>query len=78
MPWIKEVLSDSTIVPRQGYDKATGRNDSTRRVALLSKERYVVVIRYTDNNKWAFVTAYIIDNERTYNKLVSAPRWTGI
>ena len=78
MPWIKEVLNDSTIVPRQGYDKATGRNDSTRRVTLVSKERYIVVIRYADKNKWTFVTAYIIDNERTYNQLMNAPRWVGI
>ena len=78
MPWIEEVLNDSTIVPRQGYDKATGRNDSTRRVTLVSKERYVVVIRYIDKNKWAFVTAYIIDNERTYRQLMNAPRWVGV
>ena len=78
MLWIEEVLNDSTIVPRQGYDKATGRNDSTRRVTLVSKERYVVVIRYTGKNKWAFVTAYIIDNERTYKQLMTAPRWVGV
>ena len=78
MLWIEEVLNDSTIVPRQGYDKATGRNDSTRRVTLVSKERYVVVIRYTGKNKCAFVTAYIIDNERTYKQLMTAPRWVGV
>lgn len=78
MLWIKDVLNDPTIVPRQGYDKATNRNDRTRRVALVSNEHYVVVIRYTDNSKWEFVTAYIIDNERTYNKLLNAPLWTGL
>ena len=74
MPWIKDVLADSTIVPRQGYDKATGKNDNSRRVALVSKERYVVVIR-DDGKRWRFVTAFLIDNDDTYNKLIAAPVW---
>lgn len=74
IPWIKEVLLDSSIVPRQGYDKATGRNDNSRRVTLISKERYVVIIR-SDGTKWRFVTAYLIDNNDTYKKLMSAPLW---
>lgn len=74
MPWINEVLHDSTIVPRQGYDKARGKNDNNSRIALVSQEKYVVVIRNTGKS-WRFVTAYLIDNIDTYNKLMSAPAW---
>jgi len=74
MSWIKDVLMDSSIVPRQGYDKAVGKNDNSRRVALVSKERYIVVIR-DDGKKWRFVTAYLIDNAETKRKLVAAPIW---
>lgn len=74
MPWINEVLQDSTIIPRQGYDKARGKNDNSRRIALVSREKYVVVIRSTGRT-WRFVTAYIIDNIDTYNKLMAAPKW---
>lgn len=74
MQWIEEVLQDSTIVPRQGYDKARGRNDNRRRVVLVSKEKYVVIIRRAGKS-WKFVTAYLIDNDSTYYKLMSAPVW---
>ena len=33
--WIKYILQDPTIVPRQGYDKAKKRYDNSRRVAFL-------------------------------------------
>ena len=72
--WIKEVLLDSSIIPRQGYDKAKNTHDSTRRVALLTPEDYVVVLR-NDGNKWRFVTAYLIDNAVTKSKILSAPIW---
>lgn len=75
MPWIKDVLADNSIVPRQGYDKATGKNDNSRRVVLVSQEKYVVVIRQ-DKQRWRFVTAYLVDNSDTYNKLMAAPLWT--
>jgi len=74
MSWIKDVLLDSTIIPRQGYDKATGKNDNSRRVALVSKEKYVVIIR-DDGTKWRFVTAYLVDNTDTYDKLMASPIW---
>lgn len=74
MAWIKEVLLDPSIVPRVGFDKAKDTYDNSRRVALVSQEKYVVVIRNT-GKKWRFVTAYIIDNQDTYNKLMASPIW---
>ena len=75
MPWIEEVLLDSSITPRIGYDKATGHYDNSRRVALMSANGYVVVIRNTGRT-WRFVTAYLVDNTNTYNKILSSPVWT--
>lgn len=74
MPWIRDVLLDSNIIPKQGYDKATGKYDNSRRVALVSRENYVVIIR-DDGTKWRFVTAYLIDNADTFSKLMAAPLW---
>lgn len=74
MLWIEDVLQDSSIVPRVGYDKARGKNDARSRVALVSKEKYVVVIRRA-GSKWKFVTAYVIDNELTFQKIMASPVW---
>ncbi len=50
------------------------KNDNNSRIALVSQEKYVVVIRNTGKS-WRFVTAYLIDNINTYNKLMSSPAW---
>lgn len=74
MMWIKDVLSDSTIIPREGYDKDKNVHDRSRRVAFLSKENYLVVIR-DDNIRWRFVTAFIVDDAATAAKILSSPAW---
>lgn len=72
--WIKAVLEDPSIVPYQGYNKATGTYDGSRRVAFLTPENYLVVIR-EDGEKWRFVTAYVVDNPSTASKILSSPIW---
>lgn len=72
--WIKAVLEDASIIPREGYDKAKKIYDGSRRVAFLSPENYLVVIR-EDGTKWRFVTAYLVDNEKTANKILTSPVW---
>lgn len=74
MPWIKEVLKDSSIVPRKGYDKARDRYDENNRVAFLSPENYLVVIRKA-GSVWRFVTAYLVDNEAAAKKIKDSPVW---
>ena len=74
MDWIKAVLEDPSIVPYQGYNKATGTYDGSRRVAFLTPENYLVVIR-EDGEKWRFVTAYVVDNPSTASKILSSPIW---
>lgn len=73
--WIKAVLEDSTIVPRQGYDHARRTHDNTRRVTFMSPNNYVVVIYINKKGEGKFVTAYIVDNADTAQKLNNAPIW---
>jgi hypothetical protein len=45
-----------------------------KRVAFLAPNDYIVVIRKAGAT-WRFVTAYVIDNERTKKKILSSPAW---
>lgn len=75
MDWIKYVLQDSTIKPKQGYDHARRRYDKKRRVAFLSQENYLVVISLDKEGKGKFVTAYLIDNDEAAMKIRTSPDW---
>ena len=70
------VLLDSSIIPRQGYDKAKRSYDNSRRVTFLTPNNYVVVISIIKPGNAKFVTAYLVDNSDTASKLSSAPVWT--
>ena len=74
--WIKYVLLDSSIIPRQGYDKAKRSYDNSRRVTFLTPNNYVVVISIIKPGNAKFVKAYLVDNSDTASKLSSAPVWT--
>lgn len=73
--WIKYVLNDPTIIPRQGYDKARKRNDNSRRVAFLTNQNYVVVIAIDNQGEGRFVTAFLVDRIDVANKILSNPIW---
>lgn len=75
MLWIKAILEDNTIIPRQGYDKARRRYDNTSRVAFLAPNNYLVVIRNAGMS-WRFVTAYLVDNQEAANKILASPVWS--
>lgn len=73
--WIKAILEDPTIVPRKGYDKARRSYDNSRRVTFLAPNNYVVVIYINNKGEGKFVTAYLVDNAITAQKLRNAPLW---
>ena len=73
--WIKYVLNDSTITPRQGYDKAKKRFDNSRRVAFLTPNNYVVIIQLVGKREARFVTAFIVDSADVANKINANPVW---
>ncbi len=75
--WIKCVLEDKNIVPRQGYDKAKRRYDNSRRVTFLAPNNYVVVIMLYGNRSAKFVTAYLVDSDVVAEKIKNSPRWSG-
>lgn len=73
--WIKYVLKDPTIIPRQGYDKAKKRFDNSRRVTFLTPNNYVVIIQLVGKREARFVTAYIVDSIDIANKINAGPMW---
>lgn len=73
--WIKAVLEDPSIIPRKGYDKAKRTYDNSRRVTFLSPNNYVVVIYINNNGEGKFITAFVVDNADTAQKLSKAPLW---
>lgn len=75
MDWIKHVLQDPSIIPRKGYDKSNGSYDNSRRVAFLTEENYLVVIYINKRGVGKFITAFLVDNEETAEKIRSGPLW---
>lgn len=75
--WIKYVLSDPNIIPKKGYDKEKQSYDSTRRVAFLNEENYLVVIYINGRGEGKFVTAYLVDNDEAADKIRNSPNWEG-
>jgi len=73
--WIKSVLEDPSIIPRKGYDSAKKNYDNSRRVTFLAPNNYVVVIYINAKGEGKFVTAYLVDNQDTANKIASSPVW---
>ncbi len=73
--WIKYVLNDNTIIPRQGYDKAKKRFDNSRRVTFLTPNNYAVIIQLTGIREARFVTAFIVDSQDVANKINANPVW---
>lgn len=74
MDWIKDVLSDSTIEMKFGWDSYLKRYDNNSRVAMIIED-YVVVIKVLSKTKARFITAYIIDSEKVKNKIAASPTW---
>ena len=71
--WIKYVLNNSNAILKIGWDKKIKKYDKNRRVAVLTLEKYVVVIRIDRDNTAKFMTAYYADT--SINKILNAPNW---
>ena len=71
--WIKKVLQDPSVPVYQGWDSKNKRHDSTRRVALVTPDGYVVVLRLIKTNHARFVTAYLIDDTSVLRKIQAGP-----
>lgn len=71
--WIKKVLQDCEIPVYQGWDSKKKRHDVTRRVALVTPDGYVVVLRLIKPNHARFVTAYLIDDSSVLRKIQAGP-----
>ncbi len=60
--WIEYVLKNPNAELHIGWDRDKKRYNSERRVAIISPENYVVILRINDNKKAKFITAYYADN----------------
>lgn len=72
--WIEYVLKNPNAELHLGWDRDKKKYNKDRRVAIISPENYVVVIRIFDDNKADFITAYYANNSA--NKIRNMPLWT--
>ncbi|QPA31640.1 hypothetical protein [Thermaerobacillus caldiproteolyticus] len=75
LSWIKKVLNDPSLQLYAGWDSKKRRYDHTRRVCLVTPDRYVVILRMINPRLASFVTAYVIDNDDNLAKIKASPIW---
>lgn len=71
--WIEYVLKNPKAELHLGWDRDKKIYNEDRRVAIISPEDYVVIIRLNDNNKAKFITAYYADNSAS--EIRKMPLW---
>ena len=72
MDWIAAVLRARTA---ELYRRVMA-NGKLRRIALVSAERYAVIIAVDKNVRRAnFVTAYVVNSDSALSKMRSNPKW---
>ncbi len=72
--WIEYVLKNPNAELHIGWDRDKKRYNKDRRVAIISPEDYVVIIKLNSNHTAKFITAYYADNSA--NKIRKMPPWT--
>ncbi len=73
--WIEYVLKNPNAELHLGWDRDKKKYNKDRRVAIISPEDYVVIIRINNNNTTAkFITAYYADNSAS--EIRKMPLWT--
>lgn len=71
--WIEYVLKKPKAELYLGWDRDKKIYNKDRRVAIISLEDYVVIIRLNGNNKAIFITAYYANNSAY--KIRKMPLW---
>ena len=75
--WIRYILESKSAILFQGYCSDTKSMKAHRRVAVVSENKYVVVIEMYFNSKKTlcakFITAYYAD--KSYPKIIQSPKW---
>ena len=72
--WIEYVLKNPKAELHLGWDRDKKIYNKDRRVAIISPEDYVVIIRLNNNNTAKFITAYYADNSAS--EIRKMPLWT--
>ena len=71
--WIEYVLKNPKAELHLGWDRNKKIYNKDRRVAIISPEDYVVIIRLNNNNTAKFITAYYADNSAS--EIRKMPLW---
>lgn len=71
--WIEYVLKNPNSELFLGWDRDKKIYNKERRVAIISPQDYVVIIRMNCNGTAKFITAYYADNSA--NEIRNMPKW---
>lgn len=73
--WIKSVLQDDSAELYVGYDSKNKTYDSNGRVAIITEDDYVIIIRFIKDTNAKFVTTYVADSGRTATEIRTSHKW---
>ena len=73
--WIEDVLKDESAELYMGYDSKNKTNNSSRRVAIINEDDYVVIVQLIKDTRAKFITAYVADSPTTANLIRQGEKW---
>ena len=74
MDWIEQVLMNKNVEKYVGWDRDKKRYNYNRRVSIITKENYVVILNIINKKEAKFITAYVASKTNAI-KIRKAPIW---
>lgn len=74
MPWIKVALADASAELYFGWDNKRKCVVTNRRVAIVVRDYYVVIVQTKSTDTAFFISAFIVDPQ-ALNKIRANPKW---
>lgn len=74
MDWIERVLMNKNAEKYVGWDRDKKRYNYNRRVSIITKENYVVILNIINEKEAKFITAYVASKTNA-SKIRKAPIW---
>ena len=73
--WIEYVLTNPYAEVHVGWDRDKKTYSKDRRVAIITPENYVVIIRLNNNGTAKYITSYLADTPRSAREILNSPMW---
>ena len=73
--WIEYVLTNPYAEIHVGWDRENKTYSKDRRVAIITPENYVVIIRLNNNGTAKYITSYLADTPRSAREILNSPMW---